>query len=268
MLWQSIRPQPTYHHEIIRQMYAGDEVRLYMLERSLAGGMLIPLLKLAWVWRFYLGPALTLPLLMALFTMRPDSSRRQMSKRARFLLLSCGLVLAALVLETFYAPHYASPATAVILALVLLAMRSMQHWRWRGKPAGLFMTRAVPVICVVMFVLRAGAGPLHIPLARHYIPAWYQAGPKSFGRAEMLSRLEQLSGHQLVIVRYAPGRNPFEEWVYNEADIDKAKVVWARDMSPAENEELIHYFKDRKVWLLEADEKPPRLAPYPIPVAP
>ena len=45
-------------------------------------------------------------------------------------------------------------------------------------------------------------------------------------------------------MRYAPGRNPFEEWVYNEADIDSAKVVWARDMSPAENDELIHYFKD------------------------
>jgi len=50
--------------------------------------------------------------------------------------------------------------------------------------------------------------------------------------------------------------------VYNGANIDKSKVVWARDMGAAENEELIHYYKDRRAWLLEADETPPRLAPY------
>jgi len=33
-------------------------------------------------------------------------------------------------------------------------------------------------------------------------------------------------------------------------------------MGAAENEELIHYYKDRRAWLLEADETPPRLAPY------
>jgi len=52
--------------------------------------------------------------------------------------------------------------------------------------------------------------------------------------------------------------------VYNEADIDGSKVVWARDMSPEENEELIRYFRDRQVWLLEADETPPKLSLYPI----
>jgi len=44
------------------------------------------------------------------------------------------------------------------------------------------------------------------------------------------------------------------EWVYNQADIDNAKIVWARDMGPTDNVELIRYFKDRSVWLLQPDD--------------
>ena len=33
-------------------------------------------------------------------------------------------------------------------------------------------------------------------------------------------------------------------------------------MGASANEELIRYFKDRRVWLLEADKSPPKLLPY------
>ncbi len=35
---------------------------------------------------------------------------------------------------------------------------------------------------------------------------------------------------QLVIVSYSPDHHPADEWVYNESDIENAKVIWARDM--------------------------------------
>ena len=34
--------------------------------------------------------------------------------------------------ETFYNPHYSAPATCVILALVLLALRQLRHWNPSG----------------------------------------------------------------------------------------------------------------------------------------
>ena len=68
-----------------------------------------------------------------------------------------------------------------------------------------------------------------------------------------------------MIVRYWGNHDPFDEWVYNQADIDGSKVIWARDGSAADNLELIRYYKDRKVWLVEPDAIPARISPYPMP---
>ena len=66
----------------------------------------------------------------------------------------------------------------------------------------------------------------------------------------------------MVLVRYSPNHNVVSEWVYNKADIDRSPVLWARDMGAEQNKELLEYFKDREVWLVEPDENPPRLSPY------
>jgi hypothetical protein len=52
--------------------------------------------------------------------------------------------------------------------------------------------------------------------------------------------------------------------VYNDAEIDAAKIVWARDMGAAKNEELLRYFPKRRVWLVEPDpdEEPAKVSEY------
>jgi hypothetical protein len=64
------------------------------------------------------------------------------------------------------------------------------------------------------------------------------------------------------MVRYTPDHTPHEDWVYNDADIDSAPIVWAREMDPARNAELLRYFHDRRVWLLEPDRDLMKLRAY------
>jgi hypothetical protein len=93
----------------------------------------------------------------------------------------------------------------------------------------------------------------------------YWSGPGEFGieRAQVATRLEQQPGRHHVILRYSRNHYPLNEWTYNAADIENSKIIWAREMDEAENLELIHYYRDRSVWLVEPDTNPVRVSVYP-----
>ncbi len=269
--WPSLKPVPVQHHAFFREYYNGPVVDRYWQGRTLVGFVALKANVLLTLACFYLGAVLTLPLLLVLPTVPYGFSWKSLSPQTRFLLVECGAVVLGSMLPVFFLPHYDAAITGAILALVLVSMRRLRNQTWRGKPAGLFLTRAVPLICVLMLVLRAGTKPLHLletsPWPAGGVPSWCTLTPTNPERAATLAELQQRPGRQLAIVHYGPHHDVlFREWVYNEADIDHAKVVWARDMSPAENRELIDYFRDRHVWLVEADEIPPKVLPYcPLP---
>jgi hypothetical protein len=130
-------------------------------------------------------------------------------------------------------------------------------------------------LLLVMCGLRLEAGPLHLHLAEFPVVNWnfMWYGPDHFGteRARVAAELEAMPGKQLVLVRYSDRHNALLEWVYNAADIDGAKVIWARDMDSSNNTELLRYYKDRHVWLVQPDNLPATLTPYPetdLPQAP
>jgi hypothetical protein len=265
--WRSIEPVPVYHHEIFRDFYLGFFLDQYKASRTLIGLIRTEFIAVLQFWSFYLGVAFTLPLLLVSLTIPYGWSWKEISPNTRFLLLVCGVTLAGEALAIWYNPHYSAPITCAILALVLIALRRLRPWQWRSKPVGLFITRAVPAVCVLLLGLRVAAGPLHLPSPPRWpvkgMPTWCTLPVMNAERAAMLARLRHYPGWQLVIVHYNPGHEiNFHEWVYNRADINSAKVIWARDMGPAENEELIQYFKKRHAWVVDADDHPPKLLPY------
>ena len=146
----------------------------------------------------------------------PMCGRRQV----KFALGVCGLLLAVLLTETWTYPHYAAPATSLVILLLVEALRQARIAKWRGLPIGKSLVRGVlPMLLISAIVPFALAQPLKQS-------GWH------LERARLLNALEQRPGRHLVIVRYGPGHSPHQEWVYNRADIDGARVVWARGMNP------------------------------------
>jgi len=66
-----------------------------------------------------------------------------------------------------------------------------------------------------------------------------------------------------VLVHYSPHHDVHEEWVYNAADIDHAKVVWAREIPGVDLRPLLDYFHGRTVWEVEPDSPRIELHAYP-----
>jgi len=250
-LWQTVPPKPAYRHPMMAKMYTQDEFAGYKVFSSPLG----LLVKGYLAWIFFLGPVLTLPVLMLAVALPRDFSLRRISGPILNLFFVLAFFIMGQVAETFYGPRYSSPVTGLLLAIILLAMRKLRSWH----PAGVFIARSVLIICGISFMLRAAVSLFHIPVPQYYEFAWYQRSVDTFGRAAVLSKLTQTTGTHLVIVHYKPEHEPFAEWVYNDADIDHAKIVWAREMSPAQDQELIQYFSDRAVWVVDADATPPQL---------
>jgi hypothetical protein len=198
------------------------------------------------VWLFYIGPALTIPLFALPWAWH--------DLRMRWLVIAGGISMAGSTLSTYFLVHYAAPLTAIILGILLQCLRYLRVWRWDGMPVGMFLARSIVLVCVLMV-------PIQVVTLYAFVKS--AEPPSGMLRAELLSKLSRLPGPQLVIVRYRPDHPALgNEWVDNEADIDNSKVIWARDMGPEENQELLQYYGNRQVWLAEPDEIPPKVSPY------
>lgn len=166
------------------------------------------------------------------------------------------------MIEIFMLPHYLAPFTAVLYALGLQAMRHLRVWSPGGRPAGLAMVRLTISLCVLLTACRVVAEPAHLALGGWPSLAWYGSSDRGAVRAGTEEQLQHLPGKQLAIVRYQSQHDPRIEWVYNAPDVDHSKVIWAREAKGPEIKQLLRYYSDRKVWLVQPDNPAALLMPY------
>jgi len=249
-LWQKPRPEPVYNHKVMRDFYRW-ELTQFEENCTFLGFLRRTRDKLVSAWQFYLGPALSLPLLAFPWMLR--------DRRMRFPLAALAVFIAGLTPQTWTLPHYFAPATALLYLLLLQCMRHMRLWKGRHSAQGAAAVRMVVVVCCAMFILRIAAAITHTAIE----PAWPRG---NLDRAAIIQQLNHQQGYHLVIVRYQPTsgvqHDVDHEWVYNAADIDSSKIVWARDMGDRQNQELLNYFSSRRIWQIDGDSSPPHLELY------
>jgi len=246
---------PVYRHEVMKSYHLGGEMDAWRLQATGRGKLLALRGKIVLLaeetfslpFAFLPGraPAYSwLPIVV--LAGLPLALGRSAKTRVGAALFVAFVAAASLVL--WMQPQYAAPGVCLAVLLVVSSMRAIRA-RWRRS-------RTPSSISVAAFVLIVSSLAASIAL----IPGQY--GGPFYGavvRDRMIRQLEELPGRDLVIVRYGPGHYVHFEWVYNDADIDRAEVVWARDASPPINMELLRHMEGRRVWLLEADARPPRL---------
>lgn len=236
-IWQEAWPQKTYHHAKMQAQYE-RELREATEYKTLRGFIRRGRGKLYYFWQVYLVPPLPF-VLIAL----PCAAR---DRRLRVPWMIGGIFVIGLAVEVWFLPHYFAPATGLLYLFLMLCMRHLRWFRWRERPVGLAFVRAVCVVYVATVLLRMGMAVAHV----HPEKEWQHG---DMGRAAIVQELDALPGKDVVLVKYAPDFDLDREWVFNGADIDGSKIVWARDMGPEKNQELLDYYRGRKFWIVQAD---------------
>lgn len=241
-LWQSpVVNAPEYRNETMREFHSDWELDAYLAQQSVAGFLRVKAHYLIDVLTVIFSPGLLLAAFIGGYCKRKSSD-----PRLRLIGFSLTILLGVLSAVWLF-PHYIAPAFPLFMILFVQGIRTSVAARrdWsRFRPDTL---RLVVMTALLFLGIRCGLHSLQPP------KGWAES------RAEIISRLMQIPGNDLVIVHYGKSHSPHDEWVYNGAEIDKAPIVWARDLGEDKNRALIQYFQSRRIWSLNADDILPEL---------
>ena len=245
LLWQKLKLPIHFSNPQFEAFYNGWARELWLQSnswglRSIASHALSVVAKFVY---FFLWPELCVLVVVFGWVLR--------DRRVRFLMIEAGFCFVSFLSVAWFQPQYAAGVLATIFGLVTQAMRHFRRWEFKGKLVGIGLTRVVLTFAVIL-------APFH----PHSATLNRSATSGIDCRAVIGRQLDSTPGSHLVIVRYSPQHSPLAEWVYNRADIDHAKVVWAREIPGLSLRPVLDYFAGRQIWLVEADSASPHLIPY------
>ena len=314
-IWQHDKPPITYANPQFDDFYHNTLPSLYQASWSAAVGQAF--YKYMYFWEFFIGPALSIPLLTLPWVF--------LERRNRLLFVQFVLSALGLWVVVYFHPHYAAPLMATVFVLLMLCVRTLARWRPFGKEVGSALAGLVVLYSLligpVYFVPRQMHQPnpsfewlhqhaalilgtslvaLALPRVIRFVrktPAEHPRGTLSAAfeftltifivlqlcdlqrnlyaesfpyvddvnepfRKPVEDQLAAIPGRHLLLVRYSKNHNSGEEYVYNDADIDRAKTIWAREIPGRDLAPLLQYFRNRDVWIYEPDEDDSAARPY------
>jgi hypothetical protein len=241
VLWETrVRPSPAYSNIFLRDFWQADRDAKLRAHHQILEGHALDLVVLV-------GFLVGLPLAVCMLLVARPLWRDPIAKRALVLAL-LGYVGPAL--DTRMLPHYAAAEAVFAYILAACALRALRN-AWPGVEGRYLMWGAL-----VVFALPTGLGLL-APANRCLIgiPEYLEAH-----HAVIETQLQKQPGEHLVLVHYGPAamaavknHQIYEELVYNHADIDGSKVIWARSLGADKDAELIRHYPNREVWVVDED---------------
>jgi hypothetical protein len=255
----TFQPNPVPHRDLTPQQRLAYEIQssVHGPTTDTARTYFDRLLSRVRFYRFFFFAPLYLALPFFLPLLRQS--------RFRWVALTCLLFSLGTNFYPYFYAHYIAALTCLFVLIAVASLEQLSHITIRGYPTGAQAARAIVFLGLAHFTFWYGlhlAGKEAFAVAAWRFESWDTTNygdPE--GRIAIRHRLSETQGDQLVFVRYTP-QHALKEWVFNAADIDHSRVVWARDLGAVENEKLLRYYPARTPWLLEPDARPLRLVPY------
>jgi hypothetical protein len=238
------QPDPVPHRDLTYEQKLDYQTQTQVHDIEARGGFLQRVAGRIRYARFFLFPALYAALLALILCL----------KQARFR-WAIGSILVFTIGVTFYPYFYPHYIAAVACLFVLLAITTLERLPQRVAAPLLMLAAAHFIFWYGLHLYRDDQ--ILTSMAPYESWDFINRGDPD-GRIEVQKQLSQTPGNQLVFVRYG-SFHTLNEWITNRADIDRARVVWALDLGPAENQMLRDFYPDRTAWLVEPDSLPPHL---------
>jgi len=209
-------------------------------------------------YRFFFLPALYVALVAFLFTLR----------KWPMIYAACALAIFALGTNLFpyLLVHYLAGVTSLFVLVAVAGLVQLGRIQIHQMAAGEVAVKIILLLCAAQFLLWYGAHLFEGTAAAAAVEPYetWDMLPHGdpHGRVLVNKQLAGIPGKLVVLVRYSPQHVFQNEWVWNGADIDGSRIVWARDLGETENGKLIAYYPDRAFWVLRPDDRPPALEHY------
>jgi hypothetical protein len=139
-------------------------------------------------------------------------------------------------------PHYMACMLPLPVLLATFGLQQLSQ-RWHRQPTR--VARVAVALVGVHFVIFVTQFTSQI-MAKD-TQAWARH------RLSIERQLAISEPKDLILVHYDEDHNPHREWVYNRSDLEQAPVIWAREMGPVGDKDILTYFADRNIWRVYPD---------------
>jgi hypothetical protein len=238
------KPNDSVHYQFADQLIYNRyyEMQPYLHSRTPVEFIAELIVKGLYQWLFFFFPALTLPLIGMVPTLR--------ARRSRVLIGTLMFASVGWVSETWLQAHYVAVASGILYLVLLNGLRWM-YLANRRSETGTKLLRGTLASVLVMLLVRLIVLPVNT-----FPPNWASQTAGIPGYDDINRILKSKGRGQLVIVRYRPNHFWGYSWITNGSDLSTQHIIWARDTEPLEsNLPLLCLFQDRQAWLLIPPEE-------------